>query len=144
MVSYNDLLRRPTADFRKLVTRVRVLIDSNGNGTVDPATTPAEDVPVSSASHVALTDSNGMASVGLRPIFWKHPDVRINLPNLIVSPAFHPVNDPATVYTFLLTLEKPRYLDLQIHAYRTASAGLLRRHTKYRWPTTALSLNPAA
>lgn len=124
VANYFTLMRRPTADFRKLVARARVLMDANGNGIVDPGDTPAEGIPVSSASHVALTDSNGMAHVGLRADLMEDSlRLVVNLPNILVSPAFHPVNDPGAVYTFLLTPEKPRYLEVQIQAYQPPRPG---------------------
>lgn len=124
VANYFDLIRRPTSDFRRLVTRARVLIDANGNGTVDPGDTPAAGIPVNSASHVALTDSNGLVYVGLRQDLLEDTlRATVSLPNTSVMPGFHAVDDPGALYTFLLTLDTPRYLELKIQAYNPPRPG---------------------
>lgn len=124
VVSNNTLLRRPTSDFRRLVARARVLWDSNGNGTADTTDLPVAGIPVSSAWYTVLTDSAGMARVGLRTDFLADTlYVHSFLPNIGVSPAFHPATDPSSVYTFLLVPDTPRYLQVQILPFAPPRPG---------------------
>lgn len=124
VANYNKLLRQPTADFHQLVAKARVLLDANKNGVADPGDTPAAGITVSSASHVALTDSNGIAAVGLRPDLLEDTlSLNIALPNTTGSPAFHPVKDPGAVYTFLLGRDKSRYLELQLQSSHATRPG---------------------
>lgn len=120
----NRLLRRPTSDFRKLAAKARVLLDANKNGVADPGDPPLAGITVSSASYVALTDSNGRAAVGLRPDLLEDTlRVAVNFPKTGVFPAFHPVKAPGSVYTFLLSPDKSRYLEVQIQADQPPRPG---------------------
>ena len=120
----NSLLRRPTADFHQLVAKARVLLDANKNGVADPGEPPLAGITVNSASYVALTDANGMAAVGLRPdLLADTLHVAVNFPNTGVSPAYHPVKTPGSVYTFLLSPDKSRYLEVQIQADQPPRPG---------------------